>query len=154
MPGMLESINVAPASGAVASYLDAAELVAGKGIAGDRNFQDDGASPENEVTLIEREQIAHFRSTTGLPIDAADTRRNLETSGIALNELVGRKFAVGAVVLEGIELCEPCATLGMRLATAEVTAGEIVRAFTHRAGVRARIVEGGTIRRGDRIDTR
>jgi MOSC domain-containing protein YiiM len=151
MTGVLESINVAPDSGGPTRPLDRAELIAGKGIVGDRNFRDGGAMPESEVTLIEREQVARFRESTGLDIDAAATRRNLETSGIDLNALVGQRFHVGEAVLEGLELCEPCATLGNLLATAELTPADIVRSFTHRAGLRARIVHGATVYAGDRV---
>jgi MOSC domain-containing protein YiiM len=149
--GIVESINVAAGSGVAAVDKDEIVLMAGKGIVGDRNYQEAGAPPATQVTLVEREQIEHFCSTTGLSVSARDTRRNVETSGVSLNALVGRRFRVGDVVLEGIELCEPCATLGRALQTSEVPSAQVVRAFTHRAGLRARIVEGGSIRRGDRI---
>jgi MOSC domain-containing protein YiiM len=151
MAGTLESINVAAARGEGASYHDAVELIADQGIAGDRYCRN-GAKAKSQITLIEREQIAKFREATALDVDAAATRRNLETSGIDLNALVGTQFQVGTAVLEGIELCEPCATLGALLETADVSKAEIVRAFTHRAGLRARIVRGGIVRRGDSVE--
>jgi MOSC domain-containing protein YiiM len=120
MAGTLESINVAAARGDSASYHDAVELIAGQGIAGDRYCRN-GAKAKSQITLIEREQIAKFREATALDVDAAATRRNLETSGIDLNALVGTQFQVGTAVLEGIELCEPCATLGALLETADVS---------------------------------
>ncbi len=92
-----------------------------------------------------------FNAATGLGIDAAATRRNVLTRGVELNPLVGRRFAVGTAVLEGLEPCDPCATLGKRLATASVSAADVVRALADRGGLRARVVEGGEIAPGDEI---
>jgi MOSC domain-containing protein YiiM len=150
--GSLESINIAAHAHGRAQPQEEAVLVAGKGIVGDRYFRETGADPAAEVTLIEREQVERFRAATGLATTAAETGRNLETSGIDVNALVGRRFRIGEVVLEGLELCEPCATLGKALATPERTPAEIVKAFAHCAGLRARIVSGGTVRRGDRVN--
>jgi MOSC domain-containing protein YiiM len=151
MAGSLESINIAPQALGPAQPQEEAVLVAGKGIVGDRYYREMGADPETEVTLIEREQVERFRAATGLATTGAETGRNLETSGIDLNALLGRRFRIGAVVLEGMELCEPCATLGKALATPDRRPAEIVEAFAHRAGLRARIVAGGTVRCGDRV---
>ncbi len=80
-----------------------------------------------------------------------DPRRNVVTRGIALHELVGREFRVGNAVVFGIELCEPCATLGRLLSTAEVSPAAVVAAFAHRAGLRGRIASGGTVQPGDAV---
>ena len=73
------------------------------------------------------------------------TRRNLTTRGIHLNDLVGRRFRVGAVVCQGIRLCEPCLDL-------EASIGRpILRPLAHRAGLRADILEGGDIALGDAV---
>lgn len=130
-----------------------ADLIAGCGIRGDRNFKDatSTAGHDEQITLIAAEDIEQFRRLTGLRIESGDPRRNVVTRGIALNELVGREFTLGAAVIAGVELCEPCATLGRRLSTAEVSPAAVVAAFTHRAGLRARIVSGGTVQPGDAV---
>ena len=132
-----------------------AELVAGCGIRGDRNFRPielDAEPHDAQITVIAAEEIDRFRRETGLGIGAGDPRRNVVTRGVALHELVGRKFRVGAAVVSGVELCEPCATLGRLLATSQVPPADVVRAFTHRAGLRCRINDSGTIEPGDRVD--
>ncbi|MBM4113458.1 MAG: MOSC domain-containing protein, partial [Phycisphaerae bacterium] len=58
---------------------------------------------------------------------------------------VGRRFRLGEVEAEGIRLCEPCGTFQKR------THDGVVRFFTHKGGLRARIVRGGVIRVGDSI---
>ena len=101
--------------------------------------------------MIAAEEVERFNRETGLEIDAGDPRRNVVTRGVALDELVGGQFRVGETTLLGVELCEPCATLGKRLASPDVSAAQVVAAFAHRAGLRARIVAGGRIAAGDRV---
>jgi MOSC domain-containing protein YiiM len=155
MPGSIEAILVAVKSGQPMQNLASAALVAGSGIRGDRNYRDalrDGLVHDQQITLIAAEEIDRFNSVTGLGIGGADTRRNVVTRDVDLSVLVGREFRVGVTTLIGVELCEPCATLGKELATVEVSAAKVVQTFLHRAGLRARINVGGTIARGDRID--
>ena len=94
-----------------------ATLVAGSGVRGDRNFRD--LEHDGQITLIAAEEVERFNRETGLEIGAGDPRRNVVTRGVALNELVGAQFRVGETTLLGVELCEPCATLGKRLASPE-----------------------------------
>jgi MOSC domain-containing protein YiiM len=153
MSGLIEAIYIAPQSGQPMQWVPRADLIAGCGIRGDRNFKDAPATvghPE-QITLISAEEIEEFHRLTRLRIAPGDPRRNVVTRGIALNELVGREFHLGSTVLSGVELCEPCATLGRRLSTPEVSPAAVVAAFTHRAGLRARIMSGGTVQPGDPV---
>ena len=127
-----------------------ATLIAGAGIRGDRNF-DGRAVHDQQITLIDASEIERFNRETGLAIEHGAPRRNAVTRGIALNALVGKRFSVGQTTLVGVELCEPCATLGRRLARDDVTPAMVVAAFAHRAGLRARIDVGGVIRTGDPV---
>jgi MOSC domain-containing protein YiiM len=125
----------------------AVNAVAGKGLAGDRYGElAKSTAPEQEVTLIEREAIAAAVAEEKLPIAANLCRRNLVTQDVPLNHLVGRSFRVGAVLLRGIELCEPCGHLE------KLTVKGIRNALLHRGGLRAQILEGGTLRVGDIIE--
>jgi MOSC domain-containing protein YiiM len=151
MSGTVEAIYVSAAKGAPMVGVAAATLIAGRGIQGDRNFAETGTEPGNQVTLIEAEAVARFNETTGLGISPSAPRRNIVTRGIRLNTLVGTEFGVGPTTLQGIELCEPCATLGKRLATGAVDAARAVKTLAHQAGLRARIVTGGIVSAGDTI---
>ena len=126
-------------------------LVAGAGIEGDRYFAFDQTYAGQNLTLIENEEIEAFNAAHGTAIGVTEPRRNVITRGIRLNALVGREFAVGEVRLRGVELCEPCGTLATHLAETGVTKSEIVRAFTHRAGLRVDVLNSGRIRVGDAI---
>jgi len=61
-----------------------------------------------EVTLIEREMLDLLAREHGVTIGAAESRRNLVTEGVALNDLIGKVFQVGAVRMKGVRLAEPC----------------------------------------------
>lgn len=145
MSAVLESIFIAPRHGAPQQAVDEAVLAAEIGLAGDR-YAGSGV-----VSLIEAEEVERFNALTGLTIRPEQTGRNLLTRGIALNPLVGRRFRIGDVLMEGFELCDPCATLGARLAEAGVSAGDVVRAFANRAGLRARLLSTGAVAVGSPI---
>ena len=96
------------------------EAVAEQGLAGDRYGAGIGAAqfkgrrkPENEVTLIAREAIEAANDEFNLTIAHLDTRRNLLTEGVPLNDLVTKTFRVGPCSC-GMELCEPCGYLERR----------------------------------------
>jgi MOSC domain-containing protein YiiM len=106
-----------------------------------------------EVTLIEIETIeALFRSVLGadggrlgIKLAAADTRRNIATSGVPLNHLVDCEFCVGTVLMRGTRLCEPCEYLE------ELTQHGVMSGLIHRGGLRAQILSEGVIRIGDSV---
>jgi MOSC domain-containing protein YiiM len=152
MTGTVAAIFICPTGAAAMTAVGEATLVLEEGIAGDRyalgtgTFSKKGVhKPDAEVTLIEAEQIERFNAAKDLALELGAPRRNIVTRGIRLNDLVGRQFRVGATLLEGLRLCEPCAHL------AELVHPQIVAALVHRAGLRARIVAGGKIRAGDAI---
>jgi MOSC domain-containing protein YiiM len=151
MTARVEAIYIAPESGAAMVTVTVASLIADCGIEGDRNFNAAGVAPGNQVTLIEAEAVERFNAATGLAISPAAPRRNIVTRGVALNALVGKEFSVGPTTLQGVEWCEPCATLGKRIATGAVDAARVVKTFAHQAGLRARVVSGGTVAPGDAI---
>ena len=122
-----------------------AELIAEVGLEGDR-YAGSGV-----ISLIEAEAVAAFNASTGLNISPLATGRNLVTRGIALNPLVGKRFRIGTVELEGTELCDPCASLGKQLATSQLSAADVVRNFANRGGLRARVLSSGSIEPGTHI---
>ena len=86
-----------------------------RGLEGDRYFHAAGTfsrghQPDADLTLIEAEAIEALAREYSLSLDPADSRRNLVTRDVALNDLVGREFMVGEVRVLGHRLCEPCST--------------------------------------------
>src|SRR5205814_96915 len=74
-----------------------------------------------------------------IAVEPAATRRNLLTRGIDVNELVGKRFRIGDVECEGVELCEPCTHLQ------SMTTPGMIKAFVHRCGLNADILTDGEI---------
>jgi MOSC domain-containing protein YiiM len=138
MSGSVEGIHIAAVESELPHPVDAVEVTA-DGVVGDRYG---GA---RDLTLIESEALDGLRDDTGIELSAAESRRQVLTRGISLNDLVGERFTVGDVECVGQELCEPCAHLqGM-------TQSGVLRGLVHRGGLRADIVSGGRIAVGDKI---
>jgi MOSC domain-containing protein YiiM len=125
--------------------IERARAVAGRGLEGDFRFMDQ-AEPGEALTLIAAEAIAAFTQDTGHELTHAETRRQVLTRGIDLNDLVGRRFRVGEVECEGVEWCEPCSHL-VKLSGRK----ELLRGLVHRGGLRADILTDGEIAAGDEI---
>lgn len=140
----IEHLFIRPPGGGPQQTLTSASVVAGAGIEGDRYFgaQDE---PGQNLTLVEAEAIEDFLQAHGRPPDMAITGRNLVTRGVRLNGLVGRTFTLGGVRCRGVELCEPCLGMGEALQGPDLTPPQVVRWWAHRGGLRADVIEGGTL---------
>jgi MOSC domain-containing protein YiiM len=138
VPGSVEQINVAAAESELPAAVDAVEVTA-EGVVGDRYSQ------SRDLTLIEAEALDGLREDTGIELSAADSRRQVLTRGIRLNDLVGERFTVGQVECVGQEWCEPCSHLQ------GLTHPGVLRGLVHRGGLRADIVSGGRIAVGDAV---
>jgi hypothetical protein len=141
--GVVAAVLVAAEAERPLRRTEAVEAVAGRGLKGDRYYLGRGtfSGPGRgyELTLVEADVLDSLR----LPWEEA--RRNIVTTGISLNGLVGRRFRIGDVVCVGRRLAEPCAHLE------KVSRRGLLRPLVHRAGLRADILEGGTISVGDEI---
>ncbi len=67
------------------------EVVASKGIIGDRYFHDFNVD-RKQITLIESENIDYYNKTFNTNFNYLDFRRNIVTKDIELNNLVGKLF--------------------------------------------------------------
>ena len=138
MRGSVEGIHIAPGKSVLPSPVGEVEVTA-EGVVGDRY------GDSRDLTLIEAEALDGLRQDTGIVLTAAESRRQVLTRGIRLNELVGKRFAVGGVECQGQELCEPCSHLQ------SLTYNGVLRGLVHRGGLRADIVRGGRIAVGDEV---
>ena len=121
------------------------EVVASKGIVGDRYFHDFNGDRE-QITLIESENIDYYNNTFNTKFNYLEFRRNIVTKNIQLNELVGKTITVGEIKLKVNDLCRPCKDLQNRLGK-----DNIIKEFLRRGGLRCEILSSGTINIGDKI---
>jgi len=150
--GKVEAIYIAQSRRDAVKQVDSAILKAGRGIVGDRYHTNaeklidaDSVVPDNHLTLIAKEELDDFLSTHESNLDYGDFRRNIITSGIDLNALVGKEFSVGDAICRGTELCEPCAPLSRLVHPA------VLPDLVHKAGLRAVIVKDGEVEVGGEI---
>ena len=121
------------------------EVLANQGIIGDRHFKEFN-DPYSQLSLIESENIDYYNIKYGLDIPYIDFRRNIITKGIQLNDLVGKKFQIGKVELEGVDLCRPCRHLCEVL-----NQDNIIKEFLRRGGLRCQILSSSSIKVGNKI---
>lgn len=134
----------AAGSGAPMEQHQSVELIAGTGIAGDRyvtrqGFWSDPRWPDQQITLVEEELAQE------MGLEPPQMRRNIITRGLDLASLIGVEFTIGETRLRGVRNCDPCAHLQ------ELTRPGLLRDLRGRGGLRAAIVEGGTVRVGDAV---
>jgi hypothetical protein len=160
--GSVLSIHIAREASTPTESLAEVRAVPGRGLEGDRYFHGRGTySPRasvggREVTLIESECVEALfggivnadGATLGIKLAPGDARRNVVTLGVPLNHLVDKEFWVGEVLMRGTRLCEPCKHLE------DLTQQGVRGGLVHRGGLRARILNEGTIHAGDVIRPR
>ena len=145
MSGHVEAIFVASERGELPAPVERVRGHAGRGLEGNRYFWKDGdAPPGRGVTLIAAEAVEAVADEGDISIEPA-ARRNVLTRGIDVNDLVGKRFRIGDVECEGVELCEPCAHLE------SMTQPGVIKALTHRGGLNADILSDGEITVGDPV---
>ena len=147
--GKVLALQIGGEEGGPVHALDEVKAVAGAGLEGDRYMQDDvpedQRDPTLEITLIALEGIEAARQESGLEIVFEDTRRNVLTENVPLDDLIGKTFRVGEVEIEALEDNPACAHLQ------RLVGKKLLKSLRTRGGVRGRIVNGGVIRTGDTV---
>jgi MOSC domain-containing protein YiiM len=145
----VEGIFVTTAASEPMIQLETASAIAGKGLEGDRYYLETGfysdGNDGRQLTLIEQESLEALRRDHGVSLAPIECRRNLMTSGVRLNDLVGKRFRVGEVECEGIRLCPPCNHLE------ELTRRGMLKGLARTGGLRAHVLNDGQISVGDEV---
>jgi MOSC domain-containing protein YiiM len=128
---------------------DQVEMVAGKGIVGDRFFGK-AAHMDAAVTLFAVEALEAMAAELGAaPFDPLLTRRNVVLRGAHLAPLLGGEFALESrrdvVRLKAGRPANPCAWMDQMLAPGAH------KAMRGRGGVRCQVVSGGILHRGPAV---
>src|SRR3954447_5902321 len=151
--GRGEAVLVAAHAEGPMTRVDRAVARAGRGLEGDRYFDQRGTFSNaydrgHDLTLIEAEALDTLALASG-QLAPEEARRNIVTRGIDLDALVGERFTIGGVECFGQRRCEPCAHLE-RL-TAQTGKPGTLRALIHKGGLRADVLGDGEIAAGDEV---
>nr|WP_152540940.1 MOSC domain-containing protein [Luteimonas huabeiensis] len=142
--GRVEWIGLRPARDVPMREVGEARAQAGGGLAGDRYA---GGSGGRGITLIQAEHLPAIAALArAASLAPATLRRNLVVSGIPLIALMGQRFRIGGMLLEGTAPCDPCS----RMETALGPGG--YNAMRGMGGLCARVIEGGALRIGDAVE--
>lgn len=141
--GTVQWIGLRPKRDVPMQEVDAVEAIAGKGLQGDRYASGSG---KRGITLIQAEHLPVIAALSGHEeISPATLRRNIVVSGVPLIALVGKKFRLGEVILEGTDACDPCERMEAALGPGAYNA------MVGHGGLCARILQGGRISVGDSL---
>jgi len=138
-------------SGAPLSSVEEIQLVANRGIQDEPRYfgkisRRTGQPSRRQVSLIEREQIAQHAVALGLQsIAPGRVRANVETEGINLVDLIGKRVKIGEAILFFYEGRTPCRQMD------DICNGLRALMENNRQGVLAEVIQSGVIRRGDLI---
>ncbi len=122
--------------------VDAAELVAGRGL---RGSADQGG--KRQITIISEEAWQRAIAQLGVAVDPSARRANVLVRGIDFEKTRGRMLRIGACSIRVNGEVTPCERMN--------EAQEGLRAALRpewRGGVFGEIVDGGTIREGDEAE--
>lgn len=138
MAGLVEAIRISAEHEQLPEPVESIDVTE-EGLPGDRYFG------RGDITLVEAEALEALREDTGIELSHAEIRRQVLTTGVRLNDLLGKRFRVGEVEAVGVEWCEPCAHIE------SLTYAGVLKGMVHRAGLRADIVTPGRISVGDEV---
>jgi MOSC domain-containing protein YiiM len=144
MSGRVEAIYLSADHGDLPEPVESVRALAGRGLEGNRYFFDEAPSGV-ALTLIAAEAVEAMEQEHDISIEPRESRRNVVTRGIDVNELVGKRFRIGDVECHGVELCEPCAGLQA------MTKPGVIKGLAHRGGLNADILSDGAISVGDEV---
>ena len=118
--------------------VDEAELVAGRGIAGNAN-----QGGWRQVTIIDEDAWLRATEELGMDVDPSARRANIMIRGLDLEGTSGRKLIIGGCAVRIRGENPPCSLMK-----------EMQKPLRPhwRAGVFGQILEGGTIRVGDQAE--
>jgi MOSC domain-containing protein YiiM len=150
--GVVTHLHICPRAFLPMLEVSEANLVAGKGIVGDRytignetGFHSHKREDGRQITLFEIGAIEAIKHDFGIDFAPHEHRRNVTVRGVPLNQLVGCTFRLGPTLVQATRLSRPCRHIE------EVTGKAIFDAMLSRAGLHCRILEGGILRLGDTV---
>lgn len=163
--GNILEIYISPSKGEPMVGVKSSLVIPGIGLEGDRYARGLGAysgsktmpDEDRQVSLISLQAIYEANKVLlwkGIQFFSPnETRRNLliDIPSEDLNNLVGKRFLLGSIEMEGASLCDPCTRPGLVLGRELKDAKAFEEAFAEKGGLRARIITGGILSVGDEL---
>jgi MOSC domain-containing protein YiiM len=150
--GLVRFLHLTPRAFLPMRAVPSIELVAGKGIEGDRymigreqGFYSHKPEEGRQVTLFELETLVALKRDHNIELAPEEHRRNVTVEGVPLTHLVGRRFWLGGTLLEATRLSIPCRHIE------EITGKAIFDPLINRSGLNCKIIRGGVVKVGDTV---
>jgi len=141
MAGIVRAVCISEAKGTPKENVGQAELIENYGLKGDAH----AGNWHRQVSLLSFEKIEEFKSL-GVSVKDGDFGENLVVAGIDFAALpVGTVFRCENVVLKMTQIGKECHT-GCSIAQA------VGKCIMPTEGVFAKVIKGGTIKVGDRLE--
>ncbi len=108
--------------------------------------------PDSAVLLMPLETIEELNKE-GWPIKPGDIGENITTKGIPYSEMIpAKKLRIGdEVILQISRACTPCANLYILPYVGDEKGPSFLKVMLGRRGWYARVIQEGTVRKGDEI---
>jgi len=133
-------------------YVDSIKAIRMKGLEDDRYFYGKGTfnKPQlsqnvREISIIAYETLEACNSRLETDLDFLDLRRNLVIRNLDIEALSDNIFTIGSAKFRIVRTCPPCRYLSRQLDV------DIMLGLKYIGGVRATIVQSGTISVNDEI---
>ena len=144
--GRVEWIGISPGYREPIEARDEVRAEVGRGLEGDYHSKQKSGG-DRQVTLIQAEHFPVIAAIVGRDDVRPDlVRRNIVVRGIELTPLIGRRFRIGEVLLEGTGSCAPCSRMDENLGDG----GRL--AMKGLGGLTAKVIESGRIQFGDSVE--
>ena len=129
-------------SGAVKMPVASAKIIVEYGVEGDSHA---GKHPLRHVSLFAQEVLQAIQGE-GFNVQPGELSANLFTENLPLDELpIGARLRIGDVLLEMVEHRKPCRSITK-------IDYRLTKRLVNQCGQLARVVRGGTVAAGDRIE--
>ena len=153
VPGSVVSLFIADQMSSPMKKVDQLNALASRGIEGDRYFLGTGTyskkpEPGRQVTLIKNEVLRSLKDEFDITVKPEESRRNVLTEGVEINDLIGTDFFVGSVQLRAHRITQPCLYLEKLLGQPG-----LYKTLWDNGGISCEILSDGIIKPGDIIST-
>jgi MOSC domain-containing protein YiiM len=142
LTGKLTGVYVGRQKGEGKIAVESAELIADRGLEGDIHA---GRDPRRQITLFASETLSEIQNK-GFRISAEALSANLFTENLDLNRLEpGVHLHIGETIIEIVEARRPCRSITK-------IDNRLPKLLYGQCGQFGRILRGGVVRVGDRIE--